>query len=93
MSFVRAINGAEANEGLTKVGKYLPVAQLSVDLTKGRTQGFELSFTTDGKTYSLILRDTMDPCHLVFATDDVGIIYQGYPIDFTVQPVAKGKTK
>jgi hypothetical protein len=93
LSVVRAINTAEANEGKTKVGKYLPLVDLSIDLTKERMQGFEVQFTTDGKSYSFILRDTEDLCHLVFATNELGKIYQGYPIDFGVQPVVKTPTK
>lgn len=87
LTLVRGINTAEANEGAVKAKRYLPLAELTVDLTKAR--GFEAQFTTDGKTYSLILKDSTDPCHFVFATNQVGIIFQGYPIDWGVQPVAK----
>jgi hypothetical protein len=93
LSVVRAINTAEANEGNARVGKYLPVVDLGIDLTKERMQGFDVQFTTDGKSYALILRDTQDPCHLVFATNELGRIYQGYPIDFGVQPLIKAPTK
>jgi hypothetical protein len=41
----------------------------------------------------LILRDTTDPCHFVFSTNQVGVIFQGYPIDFDIQPVGEGATK
>jgi hypothetical protein len=91
LTLVRAINTAEANEGTVKAKRYLPLAELTVDLTKA--QGFEQQFTTDGKTYSLILKDTTDPCLFVFSTNQIGIIFQGYPIDWGVQPVAKSPAK
>ena len=77
--------------GTVKAKRYLPLAELTVDLTKA--QGFEQQFTTDGKTYSLILKDTTDPCLFVFSTNQIGIIFQGYPIDWGVQPVAKSPAK
>lgn len=91
LTLVRAINTAEMNEGMGKAKKFLPLAELKLDLTKA--EGFEAQFTTDGKTYSLILRDTTDACHFVFSTNQVGIIFQGYPIDYDVQPVDKSATK
>jgi len=91
LTLARAINTAEANEGMRTAKKYFPLAELIVDLTKAG--GFEPQFTTDGRTYSLILKDTTDPCHFVFSTNQMGIIFQGYPIDWDVQPVAKGAAK
>jgi hypothetical protein len=91
LTLVRAINTAEANEGSVKAKKYLPLAELTVGLTKA--QGFEAQFTTDGKTYSLLLKDATDPCGFVFSTTQIGIIFQGYPIDWDVQPVAKATAK
>ncbi len=85
LSVVRAVNTAEWNIGMQKVGRYLPLTELRIDLTKAR--GFEPQFTTDGKSYSLILRDTTDSCHFAFSTNELGIIYQGYPIDYEVQPL------
>ena len=84
LSVVRAVNSTEATVKAMK-GQFLPLADLRLDLTKA--QGFEPQFTTDGKSYSFILRDTTDPCHLVFSSNEVGIIYQGYPIDHEVHPV------
>lgn len=91
LTLVRAINTAEANEGMRKAKKYLPLAELTLDLTKA--EGLEVQFTTDGKTYSLILKDTTDACHFVFSTNQIGVIFQGYPIDYDIQPVAKSATK
>jgi hypothetical protein len=84
LSVVRAVNSTEATVKAMK-GQFLPLAELRLDLTKA--QGFEPQFTMGEKSYSLILRDTTDPCHFVFSTNEVGIIYQGYPIDYEVHPV------
>jgi hypothetical protein len=91
LTLVRAVNTAEANEGAVKAKRYLPLVELTMDLTK--TGGFEPQFTTDGKTYSLILKDTTDPCGFVFSTNQIGVIFQGYPIDWDVQPVGRSVTK
>jgi len=91
LGFVRAINTAEVNEGMWKAKKYLPLADLTIDHTK--TEGFELQFTTDGKSYSLILKDTTDPCHFVYSTNQDGVIFRGYPIDLDVLPVVKDTAK
>jgi hypothetical protein len=84
LTLVRAINSTEATVKGMK-GQFLPLPDLRLDLTK--VQGFEPQFSTDGKGYSLILRDTTDPCHFVFSTNEVGIIYQGYPIDYEVHSI------
>ena len=43
--------------------------------------GYELRLTTDGKAYSLLLRDKTDPCLFTLYSDQVGVIYYGQPID------------
>jgi hypothetical protein len=48
--------------------------------------GFELHLSTDGTKYSISLKDKTDPCLFMVYTNDVGIIYTGYPIDFRVTP-------
>ena len=87
LRLVRAINTAEANEAWRKTNSYAPPANLSVDLNAA--PGFESDFTTDGKTYALILYDKMDACGFVFATNQNGVIFQGYPIDYDVQPISR----
>jgi hypothetical protein len=91
LTLVRAINTAEANEGMWKAKKYLPLADLALDLTKA--EGFEPQFTTDGKSYSLLLKDTTDPCHFVYSTNQNGVIFRGYPIDLDVLPVVNPAKK
>lgn len=90
LTMVRAINSTESTVKAMK-GQFLPLAELRLDLTKA--QGFEPQFTTDGKTYSLILKDTTDPCGFVFSSNQIGVIFQGYPIDWEVQPVGKSASK
>ena len=46
--------------------------------------GFTLHLVTDGTTYSLLLRDKTDPCGFSQFSNEVGIIYNGYPIDRTL---------
>jgi len=84
---VRAINTAEANEAWPKTNSFAPLANLSVDLNAAA--GFESDFTTDGKTYALILRDRTDACGFAFATNQNGVIFQGYPINYDVQPISR----
>ena len=91
LGFVRTINTAEANEGMWKAKKYLPLADLTIDHSK--TEGFEIQFTTDGKSYSLILKDTTDPCRFVYSTNQDGVIFRGYPIDFDVLPVVESTAR
>jgi hypothetical protein len=91
LTLVRAINTAEANEGMWKAKKYLPLADLTINPTK--VEGFAIQFTTDGKSYSLILKDTTDPCHFVYSTNQDGVIFRGYPIDIEVLPVVKDTAK
>jgi hypothetical protein len=48
--------------------------------------GFELQLTTDGNKYSISFMDKTDSCGFTLYTNDAGIIYTGYPIDFRVIP-------
>ena len=87
IGLVRAINTAEYNEAFRARQQFRPLSDLSVDV--GGAPGFEPHFTTDGKTYALMLVDTTDACHFAFSTNQNGVIFQGYPIDYDVQPVRR----
>jgi hypothetical protein len=87
LRLVRAINTSEVNGSFRTTHTYRGLSELGVDL--GSVPGFETNFTTDGETYSLILVDTTDPCGFAFSTNQVGVIFQGYPIDFDVQPLKR----
>jgi hypothetical protein len=84
---VRAINTAEANGPRRDGGQYQPLTQLRLELPAA--EGFEPEFTTNGETYAVILRDTADPCGFAVSTNQRGVIFQGYPIDYDVQPVMR----
>jgi len=88
LKVVRALNTAEANDASVRQTKqYRSPTELSVDF--GAAQGFEPHFTTDGKTYALMLTDSADACRFVLTTNENGVIFQGYPIDYDVQPVKR----
>ena len=97
---VRRINTAQA-QNRAVANKFVPFAELVAstawkDLNKGQLKlsdgaidllpGFELRLTTDGRSYALALTDKSDPCKFTLYSDDVGIIYTGYPIDYGVTP-------
>ena len=48
--------------------------------------GFVLHLTTDGGRYSISLKDKTDPCGFTVYTNDQGVIFAGYPIDYVVIP-------
>ena len=87
LRLVRAINTAEVNVAFRQTQTYRPLADLGLDLTAAN--GFEASLATDGRAYSLILVDKTDPCGFAFSTNQKGVIFQGYPIDFEVQPLKR----
>lgn len=87
LRLLRAINTAEVNGPFRSGGQFQPLATLQVDMASAA--GFEPQLTTDGKSYAVIFRDTLDPCGFMFSTNQVGVIFQGYPIDFDVQPVRR----
>ena len=43
-------------------------------------EGFEVHLSTDGATYAFSIKDTLDPCHFAFFSDQQGLIYTGTPI-------------
>jgi hypothetical protein len=87
LRLAQAINTQQANTGQRNSGQYQPLDRLQIDLASAA--GFESQFTTDGRSYSLILRDTVDPCGLAVSTNQVGVIFQGYPVDYDVQPIPR----
>jgi hypothetical protein len=48
--------------------------------------GFSLHLATDGDKFAMSLTDTTDPCRFTVSTNDAGIIYTGYPINYSVVP-------
>jgi TonB family protein len=91
LAVVRDINTTEAKLRVTGEKKYLPFADLNVSMPT--PTGFEPQFTTNGESYALILRDKTDPCGFSFATNELAIIFQGYPIACEVEPHACDRTQ
>jgi hypothetical protein len=48
--------------------------------------GFVLHLTTDGSKYSISLNDKTDPCGFTLYTNDIGVIFAGYPTEYLVIP-------
>jgi len=42
--------------------------------------GFRARLTTDGTTYSLSVKDTVDACHFALFSDEQGLIYTAQPL-------------
>jgi hypothetical protein len=71
------INAAEAVA--RRLGRmYSPFEQLS---NVPRTpDGFRVQLHTDGTTYSLSIKDTMDPCLYAVFSDQSGDVYEATPV-------------
>jgi len=51
------------------------------DLAVGaEPDGFRSQLTTDGTTYSLSVKDTVDACHFALFSDQQGLIYTSQPL-------------
>ena len=73
--------GVQADCKVTEVrleyGKPRPVAAgAPYDCAKGGT----VIAKGDGGTYTFSIKDTLDPCHFAFFSDQQGLIYTGTPI-------------
>ena len=43
-------------------------------------EGFTAQLSTDGASYTFSIKDTLDPCHLAFFSDQAGVVYSATPI-------------
>ena len=79
----RLIHSGEAGAP-TAVGSYRPLSDLASvpDLASLKTPpaGFAVSLTTDGTSYAIAVKDTLDPCHFALFSDQEGVIYTARPI-------------
>jgi len=97
---VRRINTAEFSN-MPDARKFVPFTELTksaswkklnneapklTDGAIGILPGFELRLSTDGTSYSLSLTDKSDPCMFTLYSNDAGIIFTGYPIDYLTIP-------
>lgn len=86
LTLMRSINTTEAYLHVQSK-TFVPFAKLELDLSK--VPDFDVQLTTDGDSYSVVARDKADPCGFAFFTNQTGVIFQGYPIDFEVQPTKR----
>ena len=42
--------------------------------------GFRVALITDGATYVFSVKDTLDPCHFAYFSDQEGVIFEANPI-------------
>jgi hypothetical protein len=74
--FVREVNTAQARfQAQNK--RYGQIADLA---TGAEPAGFRAQLTTDGTTYSLSVKDTVDTCHFALFSDEQGLIYTARPL-------------
>lgn len=77
LQLVRQVNTAQASVAMKNAKTFLSLEELGLDLKSA--SNFKPKFTTDGKTYSFILKDTSDPCSFACVTTDDGMIYTAQP--------------
>lgn len=78
LRLMRQINTAQATTGMEKAKKFLPLEELGVDAASA--PGFTPKLTTDGKSYSVLLKDSTDPCGFALLTSEEGVIYTAMPL-------------
>jgi hypothetical protein len=78
INLVRAIHSAQAAT-MSRTGRYGGFADLSgvPDLSTGI---FDTRVIAAGKEYSILVRDTSDPCGYTLFSDQKGLIYIGAPL-------------
>jgi hypothetical protein len=75
---VRHINTLQAQAQVGPSPAYFPLAQLKV--VRETPQGFTVQLSTDGASYALSVKDTLDPCRFGYFSDQDGVIFAGQPI-------------
>jgi hypothetical protein len=76
VQFARQLNTAQATFRAQNK-RYGQIADLAVGAAP---QGFRAQITTDGTTYSVAVKDTVDACHFALFSDDQGVIYTARPL-------------
>jgi hypothetical protein len=74
--YVRQVNSAEA-AARGRAQRYVSLADIDNFQVP---EGFQSQLSTDGVSYGLAVKDTTDPCHFAFFSDQEGVIYTGAPI-------------
>jgi hypothetical protein len=73
----RAINSAQT-AAYQSTGSY---SRTKMDLPAVEGLVAKVVNGDDGKTYMVVIKDTLDPCRSVVFTDNEGMIYSAQPID------------
>jgi hypothetical protein len=76
LQLVRAINTAQA-QAHGRTGVYQPLVNVSLPATP---EGFAVQFAEAPAGYVFSVKDTLDPCHFAFFSDQVGVIYTAQPL-------------
>lgn len=77
LQLARQINTTEAQANLRGHTYYAisDLPGLATDLN-----GFKVQLSTDGGSYTFSAKDTLDPCHFAYFSDQDGVIYSATPI-------------
>lgn len=76
IEFARRVNAAQAMPA-PRGPRYRALEELP--LLPPVPDGFELQFHTDGRSYTLSLKDRRDPCRFAVFTDQEGAVYAAVP--------------
>ncbi|MBI2189882.1 MAG: hypothetical protein HYU37_22625 [Acidobacteria bacterium] len=76
LEFARRVNAVQA---LPSPGgpRYRPLEELP--MLPAVPEGFDLQFHTDGRSYTLLLKDRRDPCRFAVFSDQEGTVYAAVP--------------
>jgi hypothetical protein len=76
VQFAREVNTAQASFQYQNK-RYGQISDLAVGAAP---DGFRAQLTTDGTTYSLSIKDTVDACRFALFSDQQGLIYTARPL-------------
>jgi hypothetical protein len=77
VAFARLINTTELRAH-TQAQAYYALGDLHT--VPAPPDGFKAQLSSDGTTYTFSIKDSLDPCHFAFFSDQEGLIYTATPI-------------
>jgi hypothetical protein len=77
LQYARQLNTFEA-AGKNQAQRYYAIEDLPG--LPALPDGFKARMSTDGASYAYSVKDTLDPCHFAFFSDQDGLIYNATPI-------------
>ena len=77
LAFVERVNFIEG-EGKLQAQQYFSLEDLPQ--LPPLPAGFKAQLSNDGTTYTMSLKDTLDPCAFAYFTDQDGVIYSAAPV-------------